>query len=75
MCKVWNQAGEEAAAGADICDVALKQTDWQAGCLHVCSSLSKEEQGGDEIQNVIYTVVLIQNGYGFLHLLRLLKES
>lgn len=26
MCKVWNQAGKKAAAGADICDLDVKQT-------------------------------------------------
>lgn len=75
MCKVLNQAGKKAAAGADICDLDVKQTDTDRwGCLFPAQGRATRWPG-DEIQNKIYTVVFTTNGYGFLHLLRLLHKS
>ena len=72
MCKLWNQAGRKAAAGADSCDVDVKQTgsDRRDVCMFVPVLLSS-----GRFKNKIYTVVLTQNGYGFLNLLRLLYKS
>lgn len=51
MCKVWNQAGKKAAAGADICDLDVKQTvtDRRDVCMFAPSSGkgNKVERRGD----------------------------